>query len=337
MYHAHFRGTHYEAGFRWGSQLLKHNHFILDHIPFEVTKERIDYALSCLPIYEEFYPEILEEIQGLAYGQRSDVRILQAVLLSMYAIPPACNCSCFAVSTEDSILLGRNSDFLTDLEKLNMNVIYRLSDGSYSFTGNTTAFIEIEDGINEYGLAAGLTSVFPVRRKEGFNAGLLLRYMLEKCRTVSEAVSCIQRLPVGSAQTFTLADSGGEIAVIECNGERSEVRTSFCNHEPLVCATNRFHLSGMEDLNQLEIDDWFAETRYQTLITALRDNIYVSDLSFAQRLLAGDYGFLCQYDRSSGKDTVWSVIYDLKQKKIYRSEKNPRYGKFKEDLRFQLI
>ena len=25
MYHAHFRGTHYEAGFRWGSLLLNEN------------------------------------------------------------------------------------------------------------------------------------------------------------------------------------------------------------------------------------------------------------------------------------------------------------------------
>lgn len=46
MYHAHFRGTHYEAGFRWGSLLLKHKNIILENIPFEITQERIDYALS---------------------------------------------------------------------------------------------------------------------------------------------------------------------------------------------------------------------------------------------------------------------------------------------------
>ena len=60
MYHAHFRGTHYEAGLRWGSLLLKHQNIILENIPFEITQERIDYASSCLPIYESFYPEITE-------------------------------------------------------------------------------------------------------------------------------------------------------------------------------------------------------------------------------------------------------------------------------------
>ena len=170
MYHAHFRGTHYEAGFRWGSLLLKHKNIILENIPFEITQERIDYALSCLPIYEKYYHEIMEEIQGLADGQQCDVRILQAVLFSMYSMPPSCNCSCFAFTTEHEILLGRNSDFLTEIERLNQNVVYKLTDGVYSFTGNTTAFVEIEDGVNEHGLAVGLTSVYPNQCKPGFNA-----------------------------------------------------------------------------------------------------------------------------------------------------------------------
>lgn len=75
MYHAHFRGTHYEAGFRWGSLLLKHQNIILENIPFEITQERIDYALSCLPVYKQYYCEITEEIQGLADGQHCDVHI----------------------------------------------------------------------------------------------------------------------------------------------------------------------------------------------------------------------------------------------------------------------
>lgn len=58
-------------------------------------------------------------------------------------------------------VLARNSDFLTETEKWNMNCIYKFSNGSNAFQGNTTAFVEMEDGINEYGLAIGLTSVCP--------------------------------------------------------------------------------------------------------------------------------------------------------------------------------
>lgn len=343
MYHAHFKGTHYEAGFRWGSLLFQHQNFILEHIPFTITRERTDYALASVPVYEKYYPEILEEIKGLADGQRGDVRAFQAVLLGMYAIPPACQCSSLAVCGGDSILLGRNSDFLPELEKQNMNVICRLSDGAYAFTGNTTAFVEMEDGVNEYGLAAGLTSVFPTVRRPGFNAGLLLRYLLEKCRTVEEALVCIRSLPIGSAQTLTLADPTGHIALVECNAQRTAVsdfrKESFRTGSSgavtfFVCATNRFHLPEMTDFNLPGIDDWFAERRWQTLCSCLGGNSPAPSPSRIQEVLAGKHGFLCQYDRRTGKDTVWSVVYDLKQKRIFRCEKNPGRGKFREDCRF---
>ncbi|MBS6924466.1 MAG: linear amide C-N hydrolase [Lachnospiraceae bacterium] len=333
MYHAYFRGTHYEAGFRWGSLLLKHQNIILENIPFEITQERIDYALSCLPVYKQYYCEITEEIQGLADGQHCDVHILQAVLFSMYSIPPACNCSCFGFTTGQEILLGRNSDFLTEMEKLNMNVIYRLTDGAYSFTGNTTAFVEVEDGVNEHGLAVGLTSVYPRQRKLGFNAGLILRYLLEKCQNVSEAISCLYQLPIASAQTLILADTSGSVALVECNSERIQTTMSLSNHHSFVCATNKFHLTEMIGYNSSDIDDWLAETRFQTMFSACRGNEDFSR-AFAKKLLSGDYGFLCQYDRGTGKDTVWSVIYDLKRHKIYRCEGNPKRRQFKEDNRF---
>lgn len=254
---------------------------------------------------------------------------------SMYSMPPSCNCSCFAFTTEHEILLGRNSDFLTEIERLNQNVVYKLTDGVYSFTGNTTAFVEIEDGVNEHGLAVGLTSVYPNQCKPGFNAGMIVRYLLEKCKNVSEAVSCLYQLPIASAQTLTLADAMGTITVIECNAEQIKVEKTLNNNLSFVCATNTFHFPEMMGYNNDKIDNWFAEERYQTLYSAFNRKNGGFNLPFAEKLLSGDYGFLCQYDRSTGKDTVWSVIYDMKRHKIYRSEGNPGRHKFKEDTRFQ--
>ena len=51
-------------------------------------------------------------------------------------------------------------------------------------------------------------------------------------------------------------------------------------------------------------------------------------------LLSGKKGFLCQYDRKKGMDTIWSAIYDLTANKIYRVEGNPSRKRFKEDMRF---
>lgn len=95
----------------------------------------------------------------------------------MYALPPACHCSCFAVSNKEHILFGRNSDFLTGLEGDCSNMLYRFprESNSYSFMGDTTSFIQMEDGVNKAGLAVGLASIYPPSIQPGMNAGMLLR------------------------------------------------------------------------------------------------------------------------------------------------------------------
>ena len=333
MYHERFTGSHYEIGYRWGSLLAKHGKFILDQIPFSVTKERIAYAEASIPVYQAYFPEILEEIQGIADGQGTKNELFRAVLISMYSMPPEEHCSCFAVSNGEAIILGRNSDFLTELEEKNMNVIYRLSSDSYDFTGNTTAFVEMEDGVNEKGLAVGLTSVYPIRIQPGMNAGMLLRFFLERCCTVDEVIQWTKRLPIGSAQTFTVADAKGKIALIECCADGIGVVCPQDEHS-FVCATNRFHTKELEQHNKSGVDDWFAETRYQTMKKTLEEKSKSMDLSGAERLLSGKDGFICQYDRKTGLDTVWSVVYDLANHSIYRTEGNPSRWQYKADKRF---
>jgi len=335
MYHVRFKGEHYEIGYHYGASLKKHGQYLLKNVPFPITQERRDFAHSCIPVYQEFFPEILEEIKGLAEGQQCDLQTMQAVLLSMYAIPPASHCSCFATVNDEHILLCRNSDFLTALEKLNTNVIYSFTNHSYCFTGNTTAFIEVEDGVNEYGLAVGMTSVYPIVSKPGLNAGMLLRFFLEKCQTTEEVIRSIQRLPIGSAQTITAADAKGNLAVIECSAEKLAVIHPTAERS-FVCAANLFQSAEMSEFQNLNIDNWQSEQRYHTLNQTLGRAGHKTDIQAAKDLLSGKNGFLCQYDRASGKDTVWSVIYDLKENAIYRAEGNPSRKMFKKDERFSM-
>ena len=99
MNHVEWKGTHGQAGWELGSLLSARHRLILEHIPFAVTAERLAYAADCLAVYRAYFPEILEELEGLAEGQHCDVRLLQAVLFSTYAMPPSCHCSCFAAAS----------------------------------------------------------------------------------------------------------------------------------------------------------------------------------------------------------------------------------------------
>jgi len=336
MYHGRMKGTHYEAGLKWGRMVLDYGKKI-DHCPtFDLTDERFEFAERCLQEYRKHFPEVLDEIQGIAEGNQVPVETLQTILLSMYCFEFVNRCTCFAFSTENEIIFGRNSDFLVSLEKMYMNCIYRLKD-SHAFNGNTTAYVEMEDGVNEHGLAAGLTFVYPKLRKPGLNAGMLVRYLLEKCKSTMEAIEELQRLPIASAQTITLADTDGNIAVVECNPEHVVVIKPK-QGENFVATANNFNSAEMQTYRNPGIDDWSSDERCQTAFKALRGNgkeCYTTE--FAKAILSGKHGFMCQYDRKKNADTVWSIIYDLKRKQVWRVEGNPARKEFKLDTRMNLI
>ncbi len=329
MYHARFKGTHYSAGFKWGDLLRKNNINIYDNFSYLLSDERRIFAKGCMPIYEEYYPEIIEEISGIANGQQNSFDDLFAFLASMYCFEFTNKCTCIAFKNDEEVIFGRNSDFVTSLEKSYMNVLYNL-DMSYAFTGNTTAFVQMEDGVNEYGIALGLTFIYPKDCKFGFNAGILLRYLLEKCKTTDEVINSIKSLPIASNHAITVCDSFGNLAVIECSPSKIEVNRS----EKFVVSTNNFYTEEMKSLrNPSGIDDLRADERYDNAVAALETNPHTLEL--AKEILSGKHGFMCQFDRKKGVDTVWSVVYDLKHKKIFRVEGNPSRKQYKEDTRFK--
>lgn len=333
MYHSRFKGTYYNAGYKWGNLLYKNNNIISNQHTFVITEERKKFANKCLPIYEKYYPEILEEIKGIADGQRDSYENLYTFLLSMYCFEFDNHCTCFAFKDDKNIIFGRNSDFLVNLEKLYMNCLYKL-DNVYAFNGNTTAFVEIEDGINEYGLAVGLTFIYPKVTNAGLNAGMLVRYLLEKCKTTDEVIENLKILPIASGQTLTIADSKGNIVVVECNANNIEIIKPN-EKGNFVTTANEFNSHNMKKYNNYDIDNWKAEERYLVAYNSLKENNNNFSIKLAKDILSGKYGFMCQYDRKTNADTVWSVIYDIKNNKIYRVEGNPSRKKFKEDTRLK--
>ena len=66
------------------------------------------------------------------------------------------------------------------------------------------------DGVNAHGLAVALA--FGGRRDsgEGFGSQLVVRYLLEVCRTVDDMRAVLTRLPVSMPYTFVGVDAGGD-------------------------------------------------------------------------------------------------------------------------------
>ncbi len=158
----------------------------------------------------------------------------------------------------------------------------------------------------------------------------------EKCKTVDEVIESLNMLPIASQQTLTVMDNVGNFAVIECNCSHVEVIKPK-KRDNFVIATNGFVSPKMTEYNNHDIDDWRSDERYSVAYNALKENKDHFSVELARDILSGKYGFMCQYERNKGADTVWSVIYDTKNKKIYRAEGNPSRKKFVEDTRMKLF
>lgn len=322
MEHSKLNGSHREIGLRWGAELGERGHRLLDHVPYPLGEGQLAFGRACRPLYERYFPALLEEVDGLARGQGCDREKLEGLLFSMYALMPQSHCSCFAVANPKGVFLARNSDFWLALEKDNRNVHYRFTDGGYAFQGNTTAFVEMEDGVNERGLAVGMTAVAGTGARPGLNAGMLVRLCLETCATVAQALTVLEEMPVASAQTLILADRTGEMALAElAPGAMAVARPGWDG--PFVRAVNRFSLPGMAPFQQRGVDDWRSAERWETLTGALTAEAGELTAADARALLAGERGYLCQQDPAAGQGTVWSVVYDLIGGTIYRAEGCP--------------
>ncbi len=70
------------------------------------------------------------------------------------------------------------------------------------------------DGINGAGLAVSLAFGGGDQVADGFGIPLIVRYLLETCHNVAEAVSAMQRLPSHMNYNLTLADKGGHVRTL---------------------------------------------------------------------------------------------------------------------------
>lgn len=325
MYHPRLKGDYYEMGFHYGEILYKSGQDFNNYIT--LTNEQISFGEKAIKLYEELLPNIMQEVKGLSIGSRTDYFKMATWLITMYGFGDVKGCTCFAFNDNGKTILCRNSDMYPSLKKTSESVLYMPKD-SYKFLGNTTSFIQIEDGINECGLAVGLNFLLTKNYKIGINSGFLIRAILEKCKNTFDAIEFIKSMPLCSTQNIILADKDGNLAVVECSPNKVIVR----ENEDFIVSSNHFVSKDMNEEYLKVEDNWYlTNDRYNTCYDNLKS--INKDTNFAIMLASGKKGFICQYDKKLNFDTLWSSIYETKSLQILRAEGNPSKTSYKEDTR----
>jgi predicted choloylglycine hydrolase len=327
MFHPRLRGSHVQIGYKMGSFLKKKAIDFDELIHLDAFQQ--NFGRKSEPILKEVFPEVCEEIYGLTEALGYSYEKLSSWLLCMGCCYDPKGCTTFCFMHDQKVYYGRNNDLPPFLKNNSQSVLYRLDNGT-AFLGNTSSMIHLEEGINAHGLVVAMEFIMPTMIKAGINSVFIVRYLLEKCKTVAEAVVALQKLPIASACNIILVDKTGAMVVAECDPNRMIVRTPAVGEDFLV-STNHFVSDEMRAINSNQI--YSSEQRYQSVSHALQDVTYTQAVEHAQAILRGEHGFVCQYDPSLNFETIWSSVFDLSSMKVYRAEGDPSRVAFKEDRR----
>lgn len=149
--------------------------------------------------------------------------------------PPAYISACSqAVLTGKEIQLVRNYDYHPDL----MEGTQLLSAwNGKKVIATSDCLIGAVDGMNEDGLSISLT--FGGRKAVGFGFGIpfILRYVLEFCSNVEEAVEALTRIPSHMSYNITVVDKTGAFKTVRLAPDRKPVVTDAAfttNHQGIV-------------------------------------------------------------------------------------------------------
>jgi predicted choloylglycine hydrolase len=340
MYHPRFNGNHYEMGRKMGNIFKRNNvQFPIKLDPFQTRHGR-----ECGKLLRRHFPEVTEEIQGITDTIGYDNEIFTSWMMCMGSCLDIGNgdcfevrgCTAFSFTQNDQFYYGRDNDLPPFLKKISKSIYYRPQNGN-SFILNTSSFINGEEGMNNCGLVAAMTFVLPRldEIRPGINSVFLVRYILEKCKTVDEGIRVVRELPIASSCNIILTDRSGKMVVVECNPLKINIRYPEKTNtgQDFIITVNHFTSKEMWKHDASDRNVYLSEDRYQTAHNALV-NIDCSDgVEHAKDILSGKHGFICQYDKQLNFDTIWSSVFDLSNKKIYRAEGNPSSTRFKEDTR----
>lgn len=128
--------------------------------------------------------------------------------------PPAYlgGCSIAAVADGSDVRLVRNYDLSPDL---NEGLLLRTEWTGRAVMGMVEFLWGLSDGINDAGLAVALAYGGRQEVGEGFGITTILRYVLESCDTVDQALAALRRVPSHMAYNLVLADADGNTASVE--------------------------------------------------------------------------------------------------------------------------
>ncbi len=206
-----------DPGERWQEMFQRHWPAYERWFLSEGIEARQTY-LAGLRALRKYMPELVpvyEKLTDLAGGGD-----LAARFLSFYCPPPYLSGCSQAVWPGDEPMLVRNYDYAPELSD---GVILSSRWNERWVSGISDGLFGLVDGMNDTGLAVSLTFGGRTIVGDGFGVPLILRYVLEFCRTTEEASEALKRIPCHMAYNVTVVDRDGRHLTAYLSPDRGTV------------------------------------------------------------------------------------------------------------------
>lgn len=269
---------------------------------------------------EEFTPDLLEELQGIADAARLKKEDLNGIILydcshvkDYYKPNYLQRCTVFLIPGKDTQMenpiFARNYDWLKEAQQYFS--LHKISPkNKLRSILLTDHFVGGFGGMNECGLAVGCTlaAYYNGQVKPQIMLNMAIRWILDNFRDVEEAVGFLEKVPLSEAYIFLIADSSGASARVEATPE--SVETSLA-HDEFMIATNHFQSKKMKKY-EVEITPANAHTTFTRLEGIDKwyrtQNWPITINSVKSILRSHEYG-ICDHNGEAG--TLWSWVANL--------------------------
>lgn len=306
-------GTSYEIGKIEGEFLKKHHPeqvsmFVEGNDWVKpVSEVKVKRAME---VFSKYCPYINEEIAGLAESLGVSA---ESIIHYAFSYVSKGNCSHFAVlpnrTLDKHMYVGRSYEWSADDELRLMTV---KAKGLNAHMGFSLLLLGRMDGINEQGLCITMSNAVPCEQseEEGLRFWMVIRILLDKCKSTEEAVALIKELPISSYCNLIITDKNNNVVLAEiCNSTKMFKSISENTKDSYICSTNHYNLKGMEALVKNRMNH--SVNRYNTIVRNL-DTQNKVDKSQLKGMLSKHMpqGVACHY-YDEGLGTLWSMLFDV--------------------------
>lgn len=328
-----FSGTNYEVGTQIGQWVLS-NPNLLKQVLLPPNAYPQDKFTKISDLLDTYCQGINEEIRGFSHV--IGVSPEQVLFYAMTYLERGC--SLMAVLPEKSqsghTLMARNYDFNNEMEE--MCFAYTSIKGKYSYIGSTLNLFGRCDGMNEHGLAVCKASNgLPVGNFEGgqkagitgFSFWVVIRSILENCKTIQEAIDWTMNAPIGYNINLMIADPTNKIAVLQCiDGHKSYKLLDENSEEAFLSVTNHTLLKELKPYEKITIEN--SIVRNDKIVEQFTKKKLISKDDI-KNLLSTSYpvGLCCHYYKDFF-GTLRSMIFDVNEKTIEMTFGSPQVNEW---------